>query len=231
MPRTFLLPALVLLIPASSFAADTASRCLELGQEIAGTTQVIGSTSGANVYATTLNRQNREIRRLRMEMQEMGCGNGSIVRLGGSSGAGDTPAEGDCSDYAANLASMEDNRRQILARRQAPQKVVQSLGRDEAAVREEMRKLRCGEQDPVAIPASLGADEATVAPSVGSNRDSSITRLGTQSQLSVQDASPIMPERDYDPTKPIRTVGPQFFPDDQNIDLASPKQAPRQLQE
>jgi hypothetical protein len=231
MPRTFLFSALVLLIPASSFAADTAARCMALGQEIAGTTQVIGSTSGANSHAAALSRQNQEIRRLRMEMQEMGCGNGSIVRLGGQSGTGNAPDDGSCSDYAANLASMEENRHQILARRQAPQKVVQSLGRDEAALREEMRQLRCGEQDPVAIPASLGDDAATAAPRIGSNRDSSIIQLGTKPQVARQDATPIMPERDYDPGKPIRTVGPQFFPDDQNIDLASPKQPPRQLQE
>ena len=217
MPIKPLLTSLFLLLPATAMAAGDAAanaeRCMALGREIAGTTQVIGDTDVARSYADALSDQAQEIRKIRREMSRMRCSSGSIVQLGAPQDA--------CEDLQATLSAMDANRRAIIDQRQKSMKVVTSLGRDEASLREEMRRLRCGEIDYATIPASIAPD-GELRPSTSLPPSQSIIEFKPKQQEARRDATPAVPERDWNPDRPVRMVGPQFFPNDSRIDLAHP---------
>jgi hypothetical protein len=217
MPVKPLLSALILLFPAAALAAGDAAanaeRCMALGREIAGTTQVIGDTDVARSFADALSDQAQEIRKVRREMTRMRCSSGSIVQVG-------APADV-CEDLQATLSAMDDNRRAIIDQRQKSMKVVTSLGRDEAALREEMRTLRCGEIDYATIPASIAPDGG-LRPSTSQPPSQSIIEFKPKAQEARRDVTPPVAERDWNPDRPVRMVGPQFFPNDSRIDLAHP---------
>ncbi|MCY1668880.1 hypothetical protein [Rhizobium sp. SL86] len=217
MPVKPFLSALLLFVPATAMAASdvaaNAERCMALGREIAGTTQVIGDTDVARSYADVLSQQAQEIRKIRREMSRMRCSSGSIVEIG-------APADV-CEDFQATLSAMEDNRRAIIEQRQTSMKVVNSLGRDEAALREEMRLLRCGEIDYATIPASIAPD-GSLRPSTSLPPAQSIIEFKPKQQEARRDPTPAVPEREWKPDRPVRMVGPQFFPDQSRIDLANP---------
>ncbi|MGE6743954.1 hypothetical protein ACQKGC_27155 [Allorhizobium pseudoryzae] len=217
MPVKPLLSALILLFPAAALAAGdpaaNAERCMALGREIAGTTQVIGDTDVARSFADALSDQAQEIRKVRREMTRMRCSSGSIVQVG-------APADA-CEDLQATLSAMDDNRRAIIDQRQKSMKVVTSLGRDEAALREEMRTLRCGEIDYATIPASIAPDDG-LRPSTSQPPSQSIIEFKPKAQEARRDVTPPVAERDWNPDRPVRMVGPQFFPNDSRIDLAHP---------
>lgn len=217
MPVKPLLSAFILLFPATALAAGDAAanaeRCMALGREIAGTTQVIGDTDVARSYADALSNQAQEIRKVRREMTRLRCSSGSIVQIG-------APAEA-CEELQATLSAMDDNRRAIIDQRQKTMKGVHSLGRDEASLREEMRILRCGEIDYATIPASIAPD-GELRPSTSQAPSQSIIEFKPKAQEARRDVTPAVPERDWNPDRPVRMVGPQFFPDDTRIDLAHP---------
>jgi hypothetical protein len=225
MPVRPLLSAILLLLPAAASAAENAARCMALGREIASTTKLIGTTQEARSYAGALTQQNIEIRKMRIEMHRMGCGRSSIVDIG-TSGRHDP-----CADFSDVLAAMEDNRQAIVAQRQEATRVIRSLGRDEESIREEMRLLQCGEIDYATIPASIDAKGHISSELAPQKQDSSIIDFKTAKQDIMRDTTPVPEDRPFDPSKPVRVVGPQFFPDDREIDLANPAVAggqPRQ---
>ncbi|MBT9372416.1 hypothetical protein [Rhizobium sp. CSW-27] len=220
---TSLLSILLALLPASAMAAENAARCLSLGKQIAATPRVIGNTQEVRDFAQALTEQNREIRQVRLEMQELGC------RIGQPDSSILTYHDGyrdPCHDLSTTLTAMESNRRAIIARRQGPQQVVRSLGRSEADIRKEMRALRCGEIDFSALeqerlqprPAELPKPPAPPAPSAVSAPTPLRSKI--EPQQPVRRGGP--PDRPWDPSKPVRMVGPAFFPDDDRIDLAHP---------
>lgn len=217
MPLKPFLSALILLVPATALAAGDAAanaeRCMALGREIGGTTQVIGGTDVARSFADALSDQAQEIRKIRREMTRMRCSSGSIVQIG-------APADV-CEDLQATLSAMDENRRAIIDQRQKSLKVVNSLGRDESAIREEMRTLRCGEIDYATIPASIAPDGG-LRPTTGQAPSQSIIEFKPQQQEARRDVTPPVAERDWNPDRPVRMVGPQFFPDNNRIDLANP---------
>ncbi|WP_137131273.1 hypothetical protein [Rhizobium sp. FY34] len=211
-----LLSAILIFLPAAASAADNTARCMALGREIASTTKLIGTTQEARSFASALTQQSVEIRKMRIEMHRMGCGrSGSIVTYG-------TDRPDPCADFADALASMENNRQAIMAQRQEATKVIRSLGRDEAALREEMRVLQCGELDFATLPISGNASPDLTSTLDPKAKNGSIVEFKTTKDTILRDTTPVPPERPFDPSKPVRVVGPQFFPDDRDIDLANP---------
>jgi hypothetical protein len=224
MPVRPLLSAILLLLPSATLAAENAARCMALGREIASTTKLIGNTQEARSYAGALTQQNIEIRKLRIEMHRMGCGRGSIVTLR------EDPYD-PCREFSQVLADMEANRQAIVARRQEATQVIRSLGRDEESIREEMRQLRCGEIDYSTIPASINTEGHISSELEPQKQDSSVIEFKTAKEEIMRDTTPVPEVRPFDPSEPVRVVGPQFFPDDRDIDLANPAVAggqPRQ---
>lgn len=225
MPVRPFLSAILLLLPGVASAADNAARCMALGREIASTTKLIGTTQEARSYAGALTQQNIEIRKMRIEMHRMGCGRGSIVDIGTND------QRNPCTEFADILATMEENRQAIIAQRQEATRVIRSLGRNEESIREEMRLLQCGEIDFATIPASISPEGHISSELSPKKQDSSIIDFKTAKQEIMRDTTPVPEDRPFDSSKPVRVVGPQFFPDDRDIDLANPAVAgaqPRQ---
>ncbi|MCO5730001.1 hypothetical protein [Rhizobium sp. SSA_523] len=233
-----LLPALILLVPATALAtndtasmASTAERCLALGRQIAATPQAIGNAAELRSHAAAVTRQMQEIRKVRGEMARRHCRgsseSGSIIHLGASptQETSSETAEA-CADLSATLAAMEENHRGILHHGADSLKVVSSLGRSETELREEMRSLRCGEIDYATIPAALSQETDLRPADQARPKESAITPLSTRSSEQAarvrRDTSEVVPERQWNPDRPVRMVGPQFFPDDSRIDLANP---------
>ncbi|MFD1744213.1 hypothetical protein ACFSE1_01950 [Rhizobium helianthi] len=214
-----LLVPILLLVPAAASAADNAARCLALGKEIASTPTVIGSTGVVNAHAQALADVTAEMRRLRSEMQRMRCGTGSIVTFG---------VNDPCNALEQRLIDADRDRQAILASRTQQGKLVGSLGRDQEALREEMRRLRCGEIDYSNVPASItplepGEVKSPKEPSKAlPPTGNSILKLGEARGTTYTDTSPKPPVRDWEPDKPVRTVGPQFFPDGEDSDVSRP---------
>lgn len=210
---------LFLLIPATASAADNAARCLELGKEIAATPQIIGSTDIANSHNQALANVTATMRQIRSEMQRLRCGGGSIVTFGE-----DDP----CNQLEQQMIDADHDRQAILASKKAQGKVMRSQGRDEAALREEMRRLRCGEIDYATVPGSIDPDQpAAPASSINQqsaipNSQSSFVQIGKPRGTIAVDTTPKPPEREWNPDRPVRMVGPQFFPDEKDGDLTRP---------
>lgn len=219
---TSLLSILLALLPASAMAAENAARCLSLGKQIAATPTVTGTTQEVRDFAQALTEQNREIRQIRLEMRELGC------RIGQPDSSILTYHDGyrdPCHDLSTTLTAMESNRRHIIARRQGPQQVVRSLGRSEADIRKEMQALRCGEIDFSALEKERLQPRPAVVPEPPPAAQSSSSafiplRSKIEPQQPARRGGP--PDRPWDPNKPVRMVGPVFFPDDDKIDLAHP---------
>jgi hypothetical protein len=216
-----LLTTVILLLPAAAHAAENAERCLSLGQKIAEAPTVIGKTQEARGFSQMLNAQNREIRAVRLEMQQLRCRAGAIVTY--QDGYPDP-----CIGLDETLSAMETNRRAMIARRQGDLSVVHAPQRSEEDIRREMRALRCGEIDYAAVEQEKLAPRPAILPQAEtSSAPASPSILSLQSKIEpLQAARPQgPPDRDWDPSKPVRTVGPIFFPDQHKIDLAHPKSA------
>lgn len=218
------LAAIAILLPAAASAADNAARCMALGKEIAGTTTVIGSTQTANSHAAALSEITAAMRSARAEMQRLRCGSSSIVMLGQND---------PCRNLSQQLADAERDRQSVLASRTAQGKLVKSLGRDPEAIRKEMLQLRCGEIDYANVPASINP----VAPDAGTSSNerpnnqtsgSSVITLGKMRPTTQSDSSPVPPDREWKPDRPVRTVGPLFYPDGPDMDVEQPGIQPSQ---
>ncbi|TRL29061.1 hypothetical protein FNA46_25765 [Rhizobium straminoryzae] len=224
---TSLLSLLLAFAPATAMAADNAARCLALGKEIAATPTVTGNSAEVRTFAEALAEQNREIREIRVEIQQLGC------RIGQPGSSTLTYQDGypdPCADITARLASMETNRRALIANRQGPKQVIRSLGRNEADIRREMQALRCGEIDFSALEQERMKPRAAILPeppqppkpTAAAPASSVYAPLQgkIEPQQSARRAGP--PDRPWDPSKPVRMVGPAFFPNDPRIDLTHP---------
>ncbi|MBP2549353.1 hypothetical protein J2858_002276 [Neorhizobium galegae] len=220
-----LLTTVFLLVPAVTHAAENVERCLTLGRKLAATPSTVGAPDTGRGFPQLLAAQNREIRNVRLEMQELRCRTGSIVTF--QNGAPDP-----CIALNDALSAMETNRRAMIARRQGQMSVVSAPQRSEDDIRAEMLSLRCGEIDYAAVEQERLAPRPAVLPQVpstpsaipGAGLSGSSSILSLQSKIEpLQAARPQgPPERDWDPSKPVRMVGPMFFPDEK-IDLAHPK--------
>lgn len=224
MPHRQLFAAIVLCLPAVASAADNAARCVALGKELSGTTTVIGSTQTANSHAKALSDITAASREIRGEMQRLRCGTGSIVTFGRND---------PCRDLEQQLADTERDRQAVLASRTAQGKLVNSLGRDPDIIRKEMLQLKCGEIDYANVPASINPDAPGAASSSIQRTDtqkpgSSIITLGKMRPATPKDLSPVPPVREWKPDQPVRTVGPQFYPDSQDAELNRPGIEPTQ---
>lgn len=213
-----LIAAIALSLPVAASAADNAARCMALGKELSGTTTVIGSTQTVNSHATALNDISAAIRTARAEMQRLRCGSSSIVVLGQ-----DDP----CRNLSQQLADAERDRQAVLASRTAQGKLVKSLGRDPEDLRKEMLQLRCGEIDYATVPASINPAGAGTGSSSTQRLDTqktgnSVINLGKMRSVTIKDNSPVPAVREWKPDNPVRTVGPLFYPDGQDLDTNRP---------
>lgn len=218
-----LLIASLLLVPAAASARDVAG-CAALYRQLQNTPQVIGSTAETRRYAQDLARQNNDIRRLRTEMRRSGCNGsgGSIVSMGRAAD------QGACTHMQQSLDRMEQDRSAIEEQRNIASQLVRPT--------QERTMLLAAIRDNRCIPSDVEEDrkERLKVQGIELPKEepgySGITTLRTtppaQQPSAAAAAAPKLnlpgPERPYDPSKKVRTVGPVFLPEE-SIDLAHPK--------
>ena len=82
--------------------------------------------------------------------------------------------------------------------------------------------------DPSPVPVPIAADPATENPG-SAKPHSSITRLSPDVEqgrpTDIEPRPPAPPERPYDPSRQVRSVGPAFLPDETGIELANPAES------
>ena len=215
----FLLP-LIAILPAAANAADNVARCQELAFRIAQAPEIIGTNAQVRSDAQALSRQEAEIRRVQAEMRRNNC-NGSIINIGGDD------QQDPCDEMSNTLAMMQSNRDAIKAQKQDSSQLVRKVLPEEADIRAEMARLRCSEldlstvsiaPDPIQPKANRGSIKQIATPSI-----TKIEPKGPPPRQQAKDYGPPPADRPWDPSKPIRSVGPQFYPDANNLDLAHPK--------
>lgn len=225
-----LIPLLMCLVPLPAMADDNAALCEMLYQRLGNAPKVIGSTDNVRAHAQALTRQNIEIRKLRLDLRRHECGSVSITMLGG-------PNDTACRALRQMLSTMERNREEILSRRnQARQLVV--AGHEAGLIEADIEANNCAPRDPGSFEASTNPEPApetaAITPqSPAPPKESSIVEFkGAASlpKIEVPDLPPT-PERDYDPSKPVRIVGPRFFPNPTDIDLANPASGGAQVRQ
>lgn len=242
--RTRMLTSLVfasLLVPQAAFSRDV-EICASLYKRLNSTPQIIGTSSNVRRYAQDLSALNADIRQLRIDMRQQGCGSGSIVTLG----APDAYDAGDdeCSYMQGTLQRLEDERAGLTEQRNNTRSLLQP-SEERVAILSAIRANNCTPTDldtqteldererlrirGLALPRP---DKPTAEGPIGADPNSSITHLGSASPtLPKEEPVQFPPDRPYDPEKKVRSVGPQFFPE-QDIDLANPKSSgPQQLQQ
>lgn len=227
-----------LLLPQASLARDV-EVCANLYRRLSSTPQIIGTTSNVRRYAQDLSALNADIRQLRIDMRRQGCGSGSIVTLGVHSG-GD-----ECGHMQDTLQRLEDERAGLTEQRNNTRSLLQP-SEERVAILSAIRANNCTPTDldtqteldekeririrGLALP---GPDEPEPGMSLRKPDDpnSSITHLGSASPAQPkQEPVQFPPDRPYDPGKKVRSVGPQFFPEE-DIDLANPKSSGPQQQQ
>ncbi len=226
-----------LLLPQATFARDV-EVCANLYKRLNSTPQIIGTTSNVRRYAQDLSALNADIRQLRIDMRGQGCGSGSIVTFGDSEDADE------CSYMQDTLQRLEDERAGLTEQRNNTRSLLQP-SEERVAILSAIRANNCTPTDldtqteldekerlrirGLALPR---ADEPKSYGLKPNAPNSSITHLGSNAPTPAKE-EPVQfpPDRPYDPEKKLRSVGPQFFPEE-NIDLANPKSSgPQQLQE
>jgi hypothetical protein len=226
-----------LLAPQAAFPRDV-EVCANLYRRLNSTPQIIGTSSNVRRYAQDLSALNADIRQLRIDMRRQGCGSGSIVALG-------APSDGDdeCGYMQDTLQRLEDEHAVITEQRNNTRSLLQP-SEERVAILSAIRSNNCTPTDldtqtdlddkerlrirGLALPGP--GEETQTGPKVD-DPNSSITHLGSASPAPAREA-PVQfpPDRPFDPGKKIRSVGPQFFPEE-DIDLANPKSSgPQQLQ-
>jgi hypothetical protein len=234
-----------LLLPQAALARDV-EVCAKLYRRLNSTPQIIGTSSNVRRYAQDLSALNADIRQLRIDMRRQGCGSGSIVTLGAPSG------NDECGHMQETLQRLEDERAGITEQRNSSRSLLQP-SEERVALLSAIRANNCTPTDldtqteiddrerlrirglALPRPDDQGPDEQGLSSQKPSIRqddpNSSITHLGGTSPAPTK-AEPIQfpPDRPYDPGRKVRSVGPEFFPQE-DIDLAHPKSSgPQQLQ-
>jgi hypothetical protein len=234
-------------LPQAVLARDV-EVCANLYRRLNSTPQIIGTTSTVRRYAQDLSAMNADIRQLRIDMRRQGCG-GSIVTLGENSGGGD-----ECGHMQETLQRIEDQRAGLTEQRNNSRSLLQP-SEERVAILSAIRANSCTPTDldtqtelekeerikirGIALP---GPDEPGMAGSAAGGSEmhlpprddagSSITHIGSSQPVTAKNEPPIAfpPDRPFDPERKVRTIGPQFFPDE-NIDLANPKSSGPQPQQ
>jgi hypothetical protein len=215
-----LLMALLLLPPAAATARDLET-CAALYRQLHNSPQLIGNTHDKRRYAQELSEKNSDIRSLRVDMRNAGCGGGSIVVLG-------QPEDSDCSRMRQELQSLEAAREVVVQERNDARPLVRS-SEDRAPILAALRQNNCTPSD-LAEQNHLEEQERMKVPGLALPKEdgySGITDLRSPSPATndrTATAEPFLPQpaRPYDPDKKVRSVGPAFFPE-QDIDLANPR--------
>lgn len=225
-----LLSLMMCLSPVSAIAQDNAALCEDLFRRLAAAPHIIGDTSNVRAHAQALTQQNIEIRKLRLDMRRHQCGSISITPLGGENDAA-------CRALRQMLNGMENNRKDILsARNQARSLVI--TNHETKLIRADIQANNCvaPEYDATTVsvdpqqdlPQTDGGSDTGKSSSVvtlKAPKESSIIEFQTPPQEPEVAEAPVLPpvpERDYDPSKKVRMVGPIFLPDATDIDLANP---------
>lgn len=232
------LPKLLTLVmcfsPLPAMAQDNAALCEDLYRRLANAPHIIGNTSNVREHAQALTKQNIEIRKLRLDMRRHECGSISITPLGG-------PNDAACRALRQMLEGMEQNRKDILsARNQARSLVI--TNHETKLIRADIQANNCVAPDFEATTVSADPQQdlpetgSATETGMGANKPSSIVTLTAPKESAiiefktpqpmVEEAKapelPPVPVRDYDASKKVRIVGPRFFPNPSNIDLANP---------
>jgi outer membrane murein-binding lipoprotein Lpp len=223
MPARALLVTVLLLAPAAASARDVAT-CAALYKQLNNLRQVIGNTAEMRRYAQELSVLGSQIRSLRIDMRRSRCGGGSIVVLGASH----TNA---CEDLADDLRALEAARDALAAERDqarikpppaerefllAEVRANSCIPSDVEEAEKEQRKMQ-GIELPKEEPQSAVIELRTMP-------------AGAVAQAPTEPVNLPGPERPYDPSKKVRTVGPVFLPE-RKIDLANPQvSGPQPLQ-
>lgn len=221
--KTCLAATILLVTLPTLAAAEQSLLCQSLSRRLAAVPTVIGSTAEVRHHAEALRRQEDEVRALRTQMRRSGCGAGSIVSFGRS--------DDRCGEIAEALRKAEAQREAVRSQRTASLSIIRPSG-ERNAILATMRENGCA--DPVAAPETVAADPLAPIPMETTRRStSSITRISpkpsrgavvAETAAAPPPPSPA-PERPYDPSKKVRSVGPAFLPDDSSIDLGNPKPA------
>ncbi len=210
--------AMLITLPGLALA-DQSLLCQSLARRLAAVPTVIGSTAEVRRHTEGLRRQEDDIRRLRTEMRRSGCGAGSIVSFGRSSGT--------CAEITRALREAEAERDKIRSQRTASRSILRPSG-ERNAILDAMRQNECSHV--IAAPQALATEPPAAFESErAAGSSSSITRItpdlpkGAAAETAAAvPPSPPVPDRPYDASKKVRIVGPVFLPDDDSLDLANP---------
>lgn len=246
--KTKILTPLILvcvMLPQASLARDV-EVCANLYRRLHNTPQIIGTTSNIRRYAQDLSAMNADIRQLRIDMRRIGCG-GSIMTLGDAADANE------CADMQDTLQRLEGDRAKLAEQRNNSRSLLQP-SEERVAILSAIRANNCTPTDldtrdaieendririrGIALPSpdepQMGQQPSGTGRQLQdeTNPNSSITHIGSHQSVTATHDTPVQmpPDRPFDPDRKVRTIGPQFFPDE-NIDLANPKSTgPQQLQ-
>lgn len=214
--------------PLPAMAQENAALCEDLYRRLANAPHIIGNTSNVREHAQALTKQNIEIRKLRLDMRRHECGSISITPLGG-------PNDHACRALRQMLSDMEQNRKDILAARNQARSLV-ITNHETKLIRADIQANNCTPPDFEATTVSVDPQQDMAAPGTATDQQSSVVTLKSPKESSIIEFQnpppepeiakapelPPVPERDYDPSKKVRIVGPRFFPNPSNIDLANP---------
>lgn len=228
--------------PLPAMAQDNSALCEDLFRRLANAPHIIGDTSNVRAHAQALTKQNIEIRKLRLDMRRHECGSISITPLGG-------PNDAACRVLRQMMSGMEQNRQDILsARNQARSLVI--TNHETKLIRADIQANNCTppdfdattvsadpQQDPpeagAGMEKGIGADKPSSIVTLTAPKESAIIEFKTPQPM-VEEAKapelPAVPERAYDASKKVRIVGPRFFPNPSDIDLANPGGGAQQRQ-
>jgi hypothetical protein len=213
-----MLIAPLLLWPAAVSARDIAA-CADLYRQLNNAPQVIGNTGEMRQYAQALGQTSGDIRNLRIQMRQIGCGGGSIVVIGGSNAA-------ECDQMRQSLETLEAQRASLSEQRNNSRQLVRSAD-NRTPILAALRQNSCIPTD-LEEQQHLDEQERLKVQGLALPKDeghSSITDLRGAKTPPAQTAiaaPPPQPDRAYDPNKKVRMVGPRFLPES-GIDLANPK--------
>jgi hypothetical protein len=226
------------LLPAMASAGDV-ELCADLFGKLNNAPIIIGNRGQMREYVQALAQKNIEIRRMRVDMRNAGCGGGSIVVLGSANNS-------QCEGMRQELQSLESARESIAAERNNARQLTYSSEertailaaiRANACLPSDYQEQKKDEMERLRIRGLALPKEDEQQPASSSNRQKSgiatqddpqsgVVHLRTLPSGPSQETAanpPLDPrERPYDPGKKVRTVGPVFLPDE-SIDLAHPK--------
>jgi hypothetical protein len=218
-----LLAAVLVLVPEAVAARDIAA-CADLYRELRNGPEIIGNSREMRRYAQELGQKNTDIRKLRIEMRRGGCGGGSIVKLGAAPDA-------DCDGMRQELDRLEAERDALTSDRRSSLDLVRS-GDERGPILAAIRENSCipsdlEEQDRLEQEERLKVQGISIPSEepysgITDMRGTLKSQRPAQKQEAAVAGPPPVPDRPYDPSKKVRTVGPTFFPE-QSIDLANPK--------